>query len=707
MMTFYLHSQLDIVPKLARVFGPSAPSGDSPLNPPAPVRIQVCEEVAFGDVWLDLGEIRLQPLRIANQATNPDALVEQAVRTGYYEWALPPFEKVWTDAIVLVKKRRGELKGAKLDKAGKAGGSGRSEDLTEAQKDIVRRGLEAVPRIAVRCGLANPIFDPVCVSEMPWNRPTIVVVDTTAIQQGALDFLVRYLGGGARFRIPSVVHMELQTHVNNYFAYRRKGTTNPQLALSARVAGPGGQWVLLRLALSSSAGLERPRIIADPLRGIVSLDPDTEDKNLGIEKLNRSYADRLILETALHHQDQLPYSHTVTLLTGDEGLARMSLAEGLRPLFFRAIVPPYLFGETLSGVHFRPFVGGVGVGRLACTSLPALLWEFAAVFGRARLLRHDGETFVEIRAVGEELNWHPSHCSNDLLWASTNLSASTSVQVTKAAEEGDEPVSGVSAGQRVGFARITLSSLIDLLQELALKAQVRDEVGRTRLADLSEGRYKEFRRFLISAGFAEEAPGALRITSAGRELHTAFQTLDSAAIARLLERAPSYRTFRDALSKAGHLPAENEIVPRSAFAAYCDLAEVARDGVRIGGEGVFLTASHPSTREFSQVALGTYERLRSSDSDLVLTGAWLEALAKEGHLHPLVARELLNAARTEKLLELTTEGSTPDTSHERHQFTDIELSNRIPTVVRISLYDGSFLVPGRASVFIRLKEGKS
>src|SRR6202044_1421017 len=126
-------------------------------------------------------------------------------------------------------------------------------------------------------------------------------------------------------------------------------------------------------------------------------EPDPEDKTLCIDRLHRSYADRLILETALHHQDQLPYSHTVSVLTGDEGLARMSLAEGLRPLFFRAVVPPYLFGETLTGVHFRPFVTAGGQGQLGCTPLPALLWECAAVFGRARLYHPTNDVFVEVR----------------------------------------------------------------------------------------------------------------------------------------------------------------------------------------------------------------------------------------------------------------------------------------------------------------------
>ncbi len=59
------------------------------------------------------------------------------------------------------------------------------------------------------------------------------------------------------------------------------------------------------------------------------------------------------------------------------------------------------------------------------------------------------------------------------------------------------------------------------------------------------------------------------------------------------------------------------------------------------------------------------------------------------------------------MLERYTEGSTPETQYERHNMATLEVSKGSATVREVNLYHGDFLIPGKASVSIRLEELRS
>ena len=170
-------------------------------------------------------------------------------------------------------------------------------------------------------------------SRMPFRRTVSVVADTSAVLQGGIDFVALHLTPAARITIPAVVHMEILNLIDRYFSQRRAGKPSAQMLLD-HVASQGGQRVLLRLERDHQ--LERSRLGADPLRGIIQPDSDAEDKSLGLQRVQRSFADRLVLETAIQRRDRVEPNHPVMLMTADQGQARMALAEGIEPIFFDA-----------------------------------------------------------------------------------------------------------------------------------------------------------------------------------------------------------------------------------------------------------------------------------------------------------------------------------------------------------------------------------
>jgi hypothetical protein len=227
----------------------------------------------------------------------------------------------------------------------------------------------------------------------------------------------------ARIKIPAIAHMEVLNMADRYLKHRRcdEKKINVANALFDHVTSQSAQRVLLRLELQTETEIERPRLGADPLRGIVQPDSDSEDKALGLQIVQRSFADRLILETAIHHRDQLSPDHPIALLTADQGLARMSLAEGVPVFFFCAPPVKEICGVTLPATCFRPFVDNFLEAPLFYIPLPTVVWELACTFGSVRLITHDCSCSVVVAAIGENLPWNPFHSRDDLLWSSVDV----------------------------------------------------------------------------------------------------------------------------------------------------------------------------------------------------------------------------------------------------------------------------------------------
>ncbi len=307
--------------------------------------------------WLQLGTIRLPPLSAISAAGEEiNTLITTLIGRGAYEW-LPP-----------------DIEAAKSSLS----------NILGTQEEGLDPVLGDISSIAIRAGLIRPAFDSGSLEDMPYRNPTTIVSDTSGVLQGGLDFVAKFLYPAARVKVPAIVNMELTNIADSFFALRRaekkEKPDRRRRELVDHLKSQGGQRALLRMELQEDTEVERTFLLGDPLREAFAVDNGGEVKGLNIARPIRSYVDRLIVEAARHHQAQTGPGHVVRLLTSDQGLARMSLAEGIEPLYFSATKPDKLFGCCLTGRTLHPFSG-----QIHSVSLATFLWEMATAFGAAKL----------------------------------------------------------------------------------------------------------------------------------------------------------------------------------------------------------------------------------------------------------------------------------------------------------------------------------
>lgn len=656
---------------------------------------EVREDKCFPDgKWLSIGRLALYPesQEASSVSSEGSGRLLNCLRYGFFEWYLPS-RSDFEDTL------QGVLGGPKKS-GGQSASAGRS--VVEVSKAVVL--------LAIRCGLAHPVFDAAVVAAMPFTKPVSVVVDTSAVLQGGLDFLVRHLAPQARIKVPALVHMEILNLGERYFSLRRRGKRNDRI-LREHVMSQAAQRVLLRLELDERVEFERPRLGADPLRGIVQTDSDPEDKNLGLQKVQKSFADRLILETAVQHRDRVGPGHSVMLMTADQGLARMAVAEGLQPLYFTSDAPMSLFGSSLSGVVFGPFPAGAR--RLAGVSVASLLWEAAGTFGGARLVQRGSGSAFEVVALGQDEPWQAFQLSEDLQWtrgtAAPGAKGGTAQEDQRGEKVSEVRSTGATRARRgrrrlTGVYTFSLPSMLRLVGGLYRAGSLSTEEGMTAAGVGSESAFAEYGRFLLAGDFASRQSGIIRKRAALDQLVQSMMARDWSAVYRLLREVHSFHVFVDAL-RVGEPRSRGELALRGgAYTAYSAMAEVATVGLRVAGEGIFGTFRNPSAKEFSRLSLTAYEAVRGGE-ELALTGLWLEYLARNEGVHPVHARERLAEAHQAGYVRRFFEGSTPDTRYEDRTLQVLDLDRGMPTVRTVNLYHGDFLMPGRAAVGIRLVSG--
>jgi len=647
--------------------------------------IAIHEDKCFdSDKWLSLGEVKLNPGEVEPGEERRDR-IEHAVSFGFFEWQCETTKSVLKQLEALMNLTK------------------------EEHKKKAARALDAVACVAARVGLIHPLFDADAIAQMPFRRPTTVVSDTSAVLQGGLDFVVRFLYPMARLKVPAIAHMEILNASDNYLKYRRGiKIDNKAKALFEHASSQGGQRALLRLELQTEAEIERGRLGADPLRGIVQPDSDQEDKVLGLQQIQRSFADRLIFETARQHLSQTNPGHPVVLLTADQGLARMTLGEGMETLYFEATTYGAISGASLSGTTFDPFNG-----KIYSVGLLDLLWEFAVTFGMARLSTPDGSAGLEVGAMGETLTWQPYHAQDDLLWVcglggdqtddpaasvppeTVPAPATTArADAKKRPTEEKPPAKPRSFTGSYKFGVAKLFALIDRLNSKPLNdKEAMEVVGVSKIAALDD-----YKNFLTSGRLVEQKDG-LVATESLTKLVQALKVRDLDAAVIFFVDVPSFAGFFKYLN--GEIN-ENPVAER-AKATYVALGEVLGVCFEIPKEKVYPTLSHPTLNAFTEAAVASYERLAKRTDQYVLTGDWLEGLVRDHGIHPVRSRSLLEEARVAGLLERFTEGSTPETGFQEHTLNLLEMQQGRPTVRRIGLFEGDFLLAGKSSVSIRLK----
>ena len=655
---------------------------------PAQSMLCIREDKCFkGDEWFELGNVTLKPGAPEPGEDASDRLLA-AVSFGFFEWRCVTAEEALNRLAQLLQVTK------------------------EEHRDKARRALDAIACVAARIGLIHPSFDADALGQMPFRRPTTVVVDTSSILQGGLDFVVHFLYPMARLKVPAIAHMEILNAADNYFKSRRSATLTESLkpkALLDHVMSQGGQRALLRLELQTDAEIERGRLGADPLRGVVQSGSDAEDKNLGLQAIQRSFADRLIFETARQHLSLSSPDHPVMLMTADQGLARMTLGEGMPTLFFEATSFNTLSGRTLSGTTFDPFRG-----RVYPISLTDILWEFAVTFGMARLVSSDGSRSVEVCAMGETLAWSPYHAKDDLLWvrftgdptAKPPRSVAAKVVKTKPAKAPETakapkaPVEPTQRKQYAGSYKFGLTKMFLLIDKLSSSGSLKPDEVLEALALGSGGQTDDYRNFLLAGGFIE---GSVEIeaTPALQELVTALKKGDFETALGLFRRVPSFAGFVDFLLGAR---ADNPVAQR-AIPPYTGLSEIVCIGFEIPEEKLFGTPNRPTPEDFTELAFKVYEGFAGDSDDYVLTGLWLEGLVREGGVHPITSRRLLEESREKGLLQRFTEGSTPETGYQNHTLYVLDTAQGGLNVRRLGIFEGDFVLPGKSSVSIRLKRG--
>ena len=647
--------------------------------------ISVREDNVFvGDGWLQLGTISLPgPSDESSESVDLAALI----KLGVFEWRPPELETVQQELNALLEIKDGESQARVL------------------------RVLADTASIAMRAGLLQPIFDAAAVEEMPYTRSTTVVSDTSGVLQGGLDFVVRYLHPAARVKIPAIVHMELVNSADRFLSMRRsvprkKGRRIPELV--DHLKSQGGQRALLRLELQADTEIERTFLLGDPLRSAFESDKERELSELNLHTQIKSYADRLILEAARHHQAQSGPTHEVRLLTSDQGLARMALAEGISPLYFAATKATELFGSLLTGRTLNPFTGEV-----QSSSLNALLWEMATAFGSARLEGVGTRTFT-VSALGTGMAWWPYHSLGDLLWCkSTTTSVASSVPRDNG--ELDDVVREPSVEERqrastqnrktkeqATFFRFDAGRLFRLVCVLDDNQTMRtEEVLSVVRAKNSRG-LDDYRRFLVTGDLISLEGEIWRAQPTLSRLSAALRNERVDEICELLLASPSFGTFAKSV---GELEI-GQTFERSLFGrgvgTYRTLGEVICICAHVQGEGIYATPATPDAEAFVPVALKRYSELEGGDG-LVATGAWLESLIRKDGIHPEIARRRLDEASGRGFVRRSTEGSTMQTRNDDHIVHVLRSQGNLPNVVPIHLYRGDYLIQGKASVSLRVE----
>lgn len=654
-------------------------------------KLFVREDRAFDGACLPLGVVS-----VVSSGREPDD-IETMIANGAFEWRLPSEQ--------CAREKLSECLGDEKDS-----GFCRNVD----------RALDDIASIAVRAGLLNPIFDAAALEEMPYRSSTTVVADTSGVLQGALDFVARTLHPAARVKVPAIVHMEMIESTDRFFFIRRKNKDREKSNLTPRhrsreliqhMNSQGGQRALLRIELRSDVQIERTWLLGDPIRHAFQRKQDDDLDDLNISVPVRSYVDRLILEDARRHRAQSGPDHRVRLLTGDQGLARMALAEGVTPIYFSKTRAADFFGGRLTGQTFDPFGGEV-----RRTPLASVLWELAVAFGAVCLKNDRGDVF-RIVALGEGTSWSPYHSSDDLLWCEYAPAGGTKENAKKPADSpsgrGDarrslelRPGAG-SPGKGIAFGRFSVDRMFRLICALDdSQTMTDDEV--LNILDARSGRGgKEYERFLSSANLISVTRGTWRAETDLGLLSAALRNGRTDDVRDALERAPSFSAFAARireldigrpLDSAGPGPGYGT---RSA-PTYRTLGEITLLCASAFGEGLFPTLAVPDTGAFAEIALKRFSEL-DDGGGLVTVGAWLETMIRGDGIHPEVARRKLETANAEGLLRMSTEGSTPELRYDNRVVHVLRASAGEPVIERVRLYRGDYLIPGKASVSLRIE----
>ena len=346
-------------------------------------------------------------------------------------------------------------------------------------------------------------------------------------------------------------------------------------------------------------------------------------------------------------------------------------------------------------------------------------------FGSARLVSSVNETTYEVASIGEGATWRPFHSYEDLLWTKRSpipeepvagqlfpKDEGVSLEKDSPRDVGgrdddamEERARRVTPRSLTGAYSFNSASMLNLMAKLESTGSLSDEEGLAIAQVKTDSAYGQYYKFLMAGHFAGREHRRLVKTDLLDQFIKAMKEQSYTEMNTFLVGVPAFRQFSNKLELGSPLTQEASGLRKVAFPTHCTLAELCCVGVRIPGDGIYGTPCNPTPADFVPPALQAYEEVRAGE-DFALTGAWLECLAKRFGVHPVYVRQRLSEAHQAGYLHRYFEGSTPETRYDNRNIHVLWIDEETPVVRKINLYYGDFLMPGRASVSIKLSPGE-
>lgn len=679
------------------------------------------------DGWLNVGSVELPPLVNSGNSNFEEPKYPIRPSEGHYLLWMESEDKLRSDFFKIA-----EVKAAPES----------WQTVSEILQDALRRTL-----------LLQMQFDRDSIARLKLGKPCSIVVDTSAIRQGAGSFLLRNCQPFARLKVPPVVTMELEEKAHQFLKLDRKPQNKPlndnqKMKLLEAQAGSQGPFRFLQQAQADDRIVFEPAVSqSEPIRSIFQKNTDNDFQNLAFSEVNRGFADRLILESARDHQRNFGSYYEVMLLTSDEGMARLALAEGIGVIHFVAhqVLPP--FDRKLAGAHYTMLNDGI-----QSIPLQSVLWEFATTFGAARLLSEEGE---ELRVQNHPLAspWSPANAKEDrlevysvefnltdtltvgsllaekplddavraemVLQGDPDVLPQTDNQVAEPVATLPKPKPNTGAQKKKSLAvkkpdsydfrgaMFSVPKLVSLVTCL-----IGGPLDRTRAAQsvgLSAPTSLFYcLAFLRNMGAVRIARDMVELTNVGEQLYLALAQLNLEKLYEIFCESPSFSAF---MSYLLGLPAEsdpnwliNSPIKQEAQKNYRDLADIS--GMLFASSTrAYVTAKRPLMSEFAEMALGVHSSTKDIDgySDSVF---FLEGIAGLG-VHPTNARRLMREASKEGMLHVSYQGAMPRVDRNGSQVLVLEINDGQPVARRYMLQKGDFLSEGHASLRLKVEGVKA
>lgn len=637
------------------------------------LKLEITEDHCFNNNWIDIGRIKF-----CREHNDVDDIVNH-IKFGGFIWHIPQeieVNKIITEIFSEKKYSTDENKEVHIKEIVK----------------IIKDGLQDSIR---RLCLLYPRFDTYSMGCFPLSKPTTVVSDTSAVRQGAVNFVCVFFAPNVRIKIPSTVHMEIINQADSYISQRQKGGKNLKgLAslLNSHVGSQGSQRALLNFELSSEIQVEKG--ISGDLQDVIV------SSMFGNPKLNNhnSHRDRLIIESTKKLQFQKP-QEDVYLLTSDQGMARIAMAEGLKVLFFTARNTPEVFGNKLPACIFSPYTS-----MFYHISLLDILWELAITFGAVQV-KNDSDDKLQIWGIGgpgSDAGWQPFHVKEDLLWTVHNYSNDISPAEIKEKPIGEE--------RKLIYYRFSGNKLIHLIQYLYNHNSTKTEKIQKHLQNNRVDDIRRYENFLESGDFISVKNKKITSKKSLKELFESLKECDIESAFSLFCNIPAFKTFIDfSQEKRRYNPDSNDLdIPKTSRAGYYMLGEILGKIYRTSEE-IIVTDKIPELSNFINYAISAYEEVsKKNDSiDWVLTGEWLDYMAQEYSIHPIICRDLISNARESNLINIFFEGSTPDRRFDNCTLNVLSTNDNEVFIQKVFLYQGNFLLPGTATVRLKIQGGVS